>query len=360
MNHRIIVFDDVDTNRIEVINVLTKTFTAKGEVLTFAPGAAKLFTGPYEERLAADLTQPPNAPMSLIVADRDLSRLEPGYGGLSEQTVRRVADVLGIPECGYARGEDDPEKLYLEEGEQAEAAIRLALRPEDIFAKQVLSIADGFAGIQECLPPIIKGGKGKSLAMILAEILGKPEYADKISLYASGDRNRLAALSRVKRGQDEKEIHRRLACFFGYWLWDSILRFPGVVVNEVAASSYLNIREDVFQDAQVQEPFRPARYNGPFAEAKGKLWWRGMLDDIVSDGGFADGKELASKFLNAKLTDSRCCEEPAKSAGYYCMIRRKPVRLENSVSGMSWFPRGADLARISRSANQEDAPWHNA
>jgi hypothetical protein len=134
-----------------------------------------------------------------------------------------------------------------------------------------------------------------------------------------------------------------------------------VVVNEVAASSYLNIKQEVFQqDPQVQEPFSAARYDGPFAEAKGKLWWRGMLDDIVADSSFADGNELASKKLARDLPASECCEDSSKTAGYYCMLTRKPVSFENSVGGLSWFPRGADLARISRSANEEVVPWLTA
>jgi hypothetical protein len=32
-----------------------------------------------------------------------------------------------------------------------------------------------------------------------------------------------------------------LAAELSYWLWDSILRFPGIVVNEVAAASLLNL-----------------------------------------------------------------------------------------------------------------------
>jgi hypothetical protein len=361
MKHRVIVFDDFPANLADVVQALVTAFDGKGEIVSFTPGTAGITNGPYEERLEADLKKSGDTPVTLIVADRDLSNLKPGYDGLSEQTVRRVADILGIPECGYARGANNPDALFLEEGEQSEAAIRLALLPQENFAKHVLSIADGFSTILERLPSAMQPSVGNSPGKILAHILGKPEYADKISLYASGDRNRLAAVARMNSVQEKIEKHRRLTCFFGYWLWDSVLRFPGVVLNEVAASSYLNIKQDNFQDKpHVQEPFAKARYDGPFAEAKGLLWWRGMLDDIVADSGFADGRELASKALSADLLPSECCEDPAKTAGYFCMVRRRPVSIENSVGGLSWFPRGADLARISRSANEEVVPWLTA
>lgn len=361
MNHRIIVVDDVDENRKDVIHALTEAFGEKGEILAFMPGVGKLTSRPYEERLVADLNAQAQQPISLIVADRDLSALKPGYNGLSEPTVRRVADILGIPECGYARGDGDPDKLFLEEGEQAEASIRLRLLPQAGFAKTVLSIADGFAAIQARLAAAMGSTRDFSPAKVLAQILGKPEYADKISLYAAGDRNRLAALARLKRGEQATEGHRRLACFFGYWLWDSVLRFPGVVLNEVAASSYLNIRQDVFRDdPRVQEPFATAHYAGPFAEARGKLWWRGVLDDLVADSGYAGGREMSSKYVDRELPASECCEDPKKPAGYYCMLSNRPVSLENSVGGLSWFPRGADVARISRSKSEELGPWLTA
>ena len=361
MKHRVIVFDDVDGNRKEVIQILSQAFGDKGDILAFEPGVGKIEKRPYEDCLAADLKRQPNEPTSLIVADRDLSDLKPGYNGLSEPTVRRVADILGIPECGYARGDGDPDRFFLEEGDQAEASIRLRLLPQSSFVKTVLSIADGFAEIQMRLPAAMGSTRDFSPSKVLAQILAKPEYADKISLYAAGDRNRLAALARLKRGEQEAEGQRRLACFFGYWLWDSVLRFPGVVLNEIAASSYLNIKQEVFQaDPRVQEPFAAARYAGPFAEARGKLWWRGMLDDVVADSGHADGRELASKHLEMDLLASECCEDPTKAAGYYCMLSNRPVSLENSLGGLSWFPRGADLARISRSKSEELGPWLTA
>jgi hypothetical protein len=39
------------------------------------------------------------------------------------------------------------------------------------------------------------------------------------------------------------------------------------------------------------------------------------------------------------------------------MLSKKPVSLENSKGGLTWFPRGADLARISNKKFEEDVPW---
>jgi hypothetical protein len=358
MKTRIILFDDVPKNRDEVLGVLNQALGKEGEVQLFDPGKGGLKEGTHEKRLAADLAVAPNAPASLIIADRDLSGYSDDYRGLSESTVRLVADDLGIPECGYARGERDDDPSYIERGEQRESCIRLSLRPDiGQFAKQAVAIAEGFAQISGGLTAALKESSKKSPGKLLASILGKPEYADKISLFASGDQNRLAALASVRAAKDEPAKERRLACFLGYWLWDSILRFPGVVANEVAASSYLNIHQEDFQKTDLQDLFREALYGGPFAGAKEPLWWRGKLDDIISTSGCSDGKVYAEQKLKRALRQSECCEDPSKSAGYYCFLSKRPVSLERSKAGLPWFPRGADLARVSLKAYEELGPW---
>jgi len=86
-------------------------------------------------------------------------------------------------------------------------------------------------------------------------------------------------------------------------------------------------------------------------------WWRGMLDDLIANSGYADGLQFARKKGNPKIARSECCEDPSKTAGYYCIISKQPVSLENSKGGLSWFPRGADLTRISKTKFEEYSPW---
>jgi hypothetical protein len=357
MKTKVILIEDTDQFAKELIPALQTQLAATGEVKHFAPKKGDGVDGLYEERLADDLRQPDYKDATLIVADRDLSKTE-GYRGLSESMIKRVADALGIPECGYARGEKAEE--FARNAEQREGRIAVSVKEgPEFFARQVASVAAGFALIAQRLPTARAAHGKKSPGRLLAEILGKPEYTEKIGLYASGDQNRLASVLRV-RG-DDQEQQRQLTCLLGYWLWDSVLRYPGVVVNEVAASSFLNIQEDVFRNgSDVQALFAKALYDGPFGAAKGRMWWRGMLEDIVSDAKSSDGREFASKSLRKDIQQSQCCEEPAKPAGYYCMLSQKPVSLENSQGGLSWFPRGADLARVSRSQYDELGPWLTA
>lgn len=355
MKIRILLFDDITENRKQVRDSITMALKQRGEVLEFAPKVGGIDTGTYESRLTKDLQTPPNNSIDLIVADRDLSCSE-YYPGLSENAVRLVANSLGIPECAYARGEGNDVEEFFRRGKQSEGCIRLSFKPKmEYFAQRVVAIADGFLAITEKLISL-KGGGRQTPGKLLAAILGKPEYADKISLYASGDQNRLQNVLQARGG--DQEYLKQLTCLFGYWLWDSVLRFPGVTVGIIPASSYLNIRQDIFWDNQdIQKFFSKARYEGPFAAAKVPMWWRGMLDDMVTESGCADGREYASKILGKDIPPSECCDEKSMPAGYYCMLKQLPVSLKNSKGGLPWFPRGADLARVSNAAYEELGPW---
>jgi hypothetical protein len=359
MSLKIILFDDMQENLNAVLAALRSELADNGSVLSFAAGAGGKKDGTFEERLALDLTVAPNAPIDLIVADRDLSNYAPDYTGLSESTVRRVADMVGVPECGYARGERADDDEYIKRGEQRESCIRLSRKPSDAaFAKHVVAVGNGFAEITKKLSEIMEPAARKSPGRMLASVLGKPEYAEKISLFASGDQGRLGALAAVRGSKDAGERNRRLACVLGYWLWDSVLRFPGVVLNEVAASSYLNIRLHEFrQNMHIRKLFAGAIYAGPFAAAKPTLWWRGMLEDLVAEAGAVDGRIYATRQLGTEVPRSECCEDASKPAGYYCFLSERPVSLENSKAGLTWFPRGADLARVCKSRYEEDEPW---
>ena len=203
------------------------------------------------------------------------------------------------------------------------------------------------------MPEVKATVKGKkSPAKLLATLPGKPDYSDKMALYAVGDRTQLAEIPDNAQGEVKE-----WGTFLGYWLWDSLLRYPGLFVNEVAAASYLNIKTESFHRTDVQGLFSAAVYRGPFADQKYPQWWRGMLDDIVSNQNCVDGLELVRKKVDQQIGGSECCEDPSKPAGYYCIISRKPVSLENSKGGLSWFPRGADLTRVSITMFEEYEPW---
>ena len=109
MSLKIILVEDTASVEREFRDKIKQKLEGKGDVLLFNlvdPGVGE--KGTYEKRIEKDLQQALYANPSLIVADQDLS-LSRRYPGLSESAVKRVADLLGIPECAYSRGDQAEE-----------------------------------------------------------------------------------------------------------------------------------------------------------------------------------------------------------------------------------------------------------
>jgi hypothetical protein len=349
----IVLFEDSKRYEHALVEAIARELGERGQATLFVPGDRDGTECIHEKLLEREIAaRYPNA--TLLVADRDLSAMRL-YPGLSEQIVKAVANKLGIAECAYARGERAVHGIIGPDFKEGEIAVSLAEDNLEQFAKQVVAVGAGFLQVSQALQRVLKRGKQRSPGRVLAAILEKPEYAEKISLFASGDQGRLEGVLKVRGSEEERE--RRLTLLFGYWLWDSVLRYPGVITNEVASASYLNVSVDEFRTDDVRQLFAAARYVGPFSDAIGPLWWRGMLDDIVAGSRARDGREFVERSLGRAVARSACVEDPQISAGYYCMLTGQSVSLENSKPGLAWFPRGADLARISKTRYDEVVPW---
>lgn len=355
---KIVLFEDTQTTLSELTRGLREHLRGGGEVMPFSgvqetPSAARRM---YEDRLASILEKPPYVGATLLLADRDLSK-SLNFTGLSVSAVAGAARRLAVPICSYARQPAPAE--YKWRARWQEGHIVLSFESDDELARQGVLAAKGFSTLTSRLPMILKDKVNDSPAKILAAVLGKPEYAEKIALYSVGDQNRISAIPSKPRKEKELRV-KRMACFVGYWLWDSLLRYPGLLVNETAAASHLNIDVKDFHKPAVQAVLKEALYRGPFADSKRPQWWRGMLDDIVSREGCEDGLTLVRKKLRIRINSCQCSVDSSKSAGYYCIISEKPVSLENSKGGLSWFPRGADLTRVSIKKFEEFGPWLGA
>jgi hypothetical protein len=356
---KVVLFEDAQQTQSEILDALKRHLKSDGTVLPFDGNLFKESAEEqeriYDDRLVSILSRPPYDGATLLVADRDLSK-SPTFRGMSVSAVIGAAKRLAIPICSYAR-QPAPED-YKWRARWEEGHVILTAGNDDELARQGVLAARGFAEIASKLPGIMKDEVGKSPAKILAALLGKPEYSDKIALYSVGDQNRLSEVP--AKGKDDTDWLKRIGCFLGYWLWDSILRYPGLLVNEVAAASHLNIATDDFHEPRVRALFDDGLYDGPFADQDKPRWWRGVIDDIVSRERCDDGLGLVRQKLGDAIKPSQCSVDPAKPAGYYCIISEKPVSLENSKGGLSWLPRGADLSRISTPLFEEYGPWIGA
>jgi hypothetical protein len=116
----------------------------------------------------------------------------------------------------------------------------------------------------------------------------------------------------------------------------------------------LNISVSAFRKSSIRTLFKSALYKGPFSDTDNPLWWRKDLDRILFAAKAEDGNRYARRKLRKAVPR---CLDGGKRAGLYCMVTETPVSEENSVGNISWFPPGADLARVRRDVYDQMGPW---
>lgn len=336
---------------------------------TGAPGDKRA----YEDRLLSSLE---GQQIALIVTDRDLSTMK-NYPGLSEAPVSRVAAQLYVPLCVYASGKSD---TFLERHRTGGGG-RIILDPSDYdaMAHQVGVLAKGFIELRELVESIASTKKARSKyrgpASVLATMLHASDVVDHLALYTRGDQRMLDGLleetsGRASKGKASKgrtstgkgsrarsETTARVALALGVWLYDSVLRFPGIILDLVAASSFLNIDQKQLVSPPIQKVFAGAEYKGPFADNTEPRWWRHRLADIIFKAEVADGRALIKKLTDKAPDPCRCSVDKKAPAGFVCVMTNAPVCEAHSVAEIGWLPRGADLARIRRDRFEEIGPW---
>ena len=156
------------------------------------------------------------------------------------------------------------------------------------------------------------------------------------------------------------EWKRRLLTVLGYWVYNSLLQFPGPLVSSVPAASYLDISNDDISSSEVQIVFKKALYKGPFYEL-GPFWWTRKIDDILAKGTGKNETKITTGYTmltRRKLKVKRSiCYKRHEGAGFFCIIRKVPVCERHSVSPGEWIPSGADLSRIETGKYEELKPY---
>jgi hypothetical protein len=179
--------------------------------------------------------------------------------------------------------------------------LKIVLKASEIpdLAAKIALLAKSFSSIGNKLDVLLRenapGNALRTPAEMMAHILDHPETADQIALYASGDQKMVSEILPFAGGQRRQEFRKRLPSVLGYWLYDSILRFPGVLLNAVATASYLDIAEGHLGNATVQKLFKLALYSGPFEDRSEPHWWRKTLDEVV--GKAKNGNEFVAMSL---------------------------------------------------------------
>ncbi|SDG77167.1 hypothetical protein [Janthinobacterium sp. YR213] len=353
MNNRtVLYFEDTPERAAEIQPALTKHLAGVATVEHFE--ATSDTDEMFDARLEAEIRTRQDAGKDIvfIVSDADLSKVK-YFKGLSDTNVRKVSTAAGIPSAYYSSNLTGIN--FLKADQAGDGRILLDASDVDELAVEVDALVRGFINIAGNLAEIVKmdqGTRPQDTGALLANLLGRPDLANRVRLFISGDQRMGAELL----SSPDHEL-RRQASIFGTWIYDSLLKYPGLVVNEVAAASYLNIAEDDFADPAVRSLFKAALYSGPFACESRSLWWRDQLDELLLEADAEDGVAFVSSRIGKVVAQCKCSESGEAPAGFYCMVTKKPVSEEYSVGGISWFPPGADLARIVSTKYDELAPW---
>lgn len=349
---KIVIFEDDPGDGKKILEALRKVCGDAFEIHPFEPPKGDIPQKPYEDVLKTAL-EDIRSTIALIVTDRDLSKTN-NLSGLSEAAVSKLAQDWALPICLYARNQERELDRHLRWGE-GRISVDFSKGP-DHLADQVCVIARGFEQIRSAIQKIPKTALGKSPGKILAKVLGKNTIADRLSLYGAGDQQMLAEILPYFKTGRAGELKERMPRVLGNWLWESIFRFPGILVNEIAAASYLDIDPKDFEKPAIRTLFKDAVYSGPFATNRKPYWWRHELDEILDRKKSASGLALA-KMVDKRARSCRCSMDPSLRAGFYCIVSEQPVSAERSRGNLSWLPSAADLSRISDKLFDQLAPW---
>lgn len=372
----IVLFEDRQARIDELTLAIKPLLGSKFELKVFPlHEAPKSDEGPYEDRLVTALGAPEFGDIVLVVTDRDLSTQK--WGGLSEAAVTRAAQELGLPVACYRQA-----KTYLEDEFKRHPGNGQLELPNDANAraKRIITICNGFLSMEQLVDPKPKAaakiGKppaknakaavalpasNESPGTMLARILGKPDIGMQIDLFACGDQRTILEILKASEGDVEKvsaKEGKRLVVALGVWLADLVMVYPGLLLNEVAAASYLDIHVDDFKKPKVRALFEKTIYGNklPFSDEESPMWWRHELDELINQAGAISGLDLC-KANRIKVRFCPCSVNPELHAGYYCMGTRAALSDEESSGRVSWFPIGADLARLTQRTQRALAPW---
>lgn len=148
-----------------------------------------------------------------------------------------------------------------------------------------------------------------------------------------------------------------------HWIRNTVMKYPGILYDDLTAATRLGISLDAFETPQVQELLQGARYRGVF-DSHQQYWWRDALFTAVSRLAVRHNLRgsIAQTFgqsfqLETGLTldPAICVYDGTPIADWVCYILQKPVKQTNSVP---YYPEERppvmDQARVSFRAIEEE------
>lgn len=294
---------------------------------------------------------------ALVLTDYDLTKGPAGFFGTS---IVAWCQQRAIPVGDYSRGHKNrvPKQPTLFEFRIPDTAKQAA--------QHIVGVHRGFMDIRDRLDHDPNLLSERSPFSILAQMLERPRLVPQLSLYAP---QLIANPGLVDRFSETRQLSERkelAAYLLGHLLFNSVLRYPGPILDASALCSYLACGNEEAQ--RLQRVFDCAGYDGPFASLAPRYWRDGVddrIDELASEVDVAyDGtaaayrRRVVEASLGAALTRYACPRCDGVRGGYRCPFTSATTceLSECSVGASAWLPPGADLCRVERSYYDEIAP----
>lgn len=355
----IVLFEDTPKNLQRIRNgIINYLSTSDAKLVDFlelfnSENQTKYKTGPSFDVVEGILENNATGIVEMVIVDVDLSQYK--EFSINEPIISNICDKLGIPICVYSTQVDESEIERIKNWSEKSIILN---RNQNItvLTKHCVAIYRGFKKIREEFGKFTEK-KYQGPIELLAKVMDAPNSAEaQMALYETGYFS-VFSKSVVK----PEDRNRTFPILLGYWLYNSLLRFPGVLLNDIATASYLNIDLEEFRhNKKIQEIFDDATYNGPFSEIT-SFWWKDRLDELIAtvetENNLSDVQTLLESKGIGQVRPARCVEGEHDGAGFYCIITKEAVCEKHSVGNISWIPAGAVVSRIKKSKWDELGPW---
>jgi hypothetical protein len=271
---RILIFEDTDEQYEQIQGPLERFLEDEGIAIDRFGGFDDEDREDREgSQLAREAIEDPQPP-SLVVLDWDLSKL---FVAVRREHVKVACEELHVPLCVYHRDAQG----------QFSHAERLKNWDEHVIkidpkegatevAEQCANLAKSFIEIHRSLERAEEG----RLKSALRDILDAPPAAESQLDQYSWGRSEAVSLARDTTDEDRP---RAASTFVGYWIYNQLLQFPGVLLNARALASYLGFDSGAVEERpELKAEFDDALYTGPFSEIM-ERWWTSGIDAIRGD-----------------------------------------------------------------------------
>lgn len=294
-----------------------------------------------EDQLASFFLTKPE--IKLVILCRELP--PSNHLPFSCSDIIKACEMAYVPVCRYSTSNRALSVVNKLNQLNSSYLINLNNNPSDM-AKEVVGIFNGYAEIENKLKVMPPNFKKMSRGQLVSRILGK----EHLYYYFENYRNGPLLTDFLSSPSVEIKKSKITVFLLGSWLYNYVIKQPGIFLCRSSLCSYLNIDPDDFS-AEAEKHFEHFRYHGPFGLTV-NLWWRHGIDEFLADNDVDDGKELLSQ-RGLNVNSCVCSVNSSIEAGYFCPITRKPISWENSEGGFSVLPPGADLSRINKELSHE-------